>query len=51
MKKLFCYRVAKVPAVAFISLTKNTLNLNMNQYLVMETAQFGGKEECIHTYY
>lgn len=38
-----------MPAVVCISLTQNTLraeNLNMNQCLVMETAQFGGKGEC-----
>lgn len=52
MEIFFCYRVAKVPAVVFISLTQNNLrdeNLNINQYLVMEKTQFGGKGECTHT--
>lgn len=51
MEMFFCYRVVKVPAVVCISLTQNTLraeNLNMNQCLVMETAQFGGKGKCSH---
>lgn len=51
MEMIFCYRVAKLPAAVFIALTQNSLrdeNLNMNQYLVMETAQFGGKGERTH---
>lgn len=51
MEMIFCYRVAKLPAAVFIALTQNSLrdeNLNMNQYLVMETAQFGRKGECTH---
>lgn len=53
MEKFVCYRVVKLTAVVFISLTQNTLrakNLNINQYFVMETAQFRRKGECTHTY-